>query len=304
MRTYTNSSKNPLTLLREARDLYRIHADDREGKVADFVRKMRRFEACLKTQTGLTLEDRDILIIGPGQGGGELTYFSMKNRVVGIDLDVISAGINPLDYVKMLRHNGLARTLKTAVRKLLGLDRKGAQELRRQLKVKQSRSPKLLQMDAAAMTFPNNSFDLIYTFSVFEHLPDPVAVIAQAKRVLRPGGVAYISLHLYTNDTGSHDPRLWSNAPDQPPPWAHLRPEHQAKVQSNAFLNEWRVEKWRDCFAAKLPGVVLDCENHEANHHHKMQTELQELRRQNELSDYSDEELLTVNLIAIWKKPA
>ena len=35
----------------------------------------------------------------------------------------------------------------------------------------------------------------------------------------------------------------------------------------------------------------------------KIQGELEELRRQNELSDYTDEELLTVNLIAFWQKP-
>lgn len=303
MPTYTKNSKNPLLLLREARDLYRIHADDREGKVADFVRKMRRLEECLQTQTGLTLGNRDILIIGPGQGGGELTYFSMENRVVGIDLDVITDGSNPLDYLKMLRQNGLARTLKTLIRKLLGLDRKGVQELRRQLNVKQSRRPKLLQMDAAQMTFPDNAFDLIYTFSVFEHLADPAVVLEQIKRVLRPGGVAYISLHLYTNDTGSHDPRLWSNAPDQPPPWAHLRPEHKPKVQSNAFLNEWRIQKWRECFQAKMPDAALECERHEAKHDSKMQKVLEVLRQNNELSDYTDEELMTVNLIAVWKKP-
>ncbi len=303
MPTYTSGSKNPLLLLREAKALYRIHTEDMDGKVADFIRKMRRFEDKLTQRAGMTLENRDILIIGPGQGAGELTYFSMKNRVVGIDLDVIPDNNSPLTYLKMLRQNGLTRTLKTAVRKLLGVDRRAVQELRRQLNVKQRQRSELIQMDAAQMTFPENRFDLIYTFSVFEHLPDPVAVIEQAKRVLRPGGVAYISLHLFTNDTGSHDPRIWTNAPDQPPVWAHLRPEHKAKVQSNAFLNEWRIEKWRERFQATLPGVGLECETHEEAHHAKIQGELEELRRQNELSDYTDEELLTVNLIAFWQKP-
>jgi len=304
MRTYTSGSKNPLLLIREAKDLYRIHAEHLDGKVADFIRKMRRFEDKVNQRAGMSLENCDILIIGPGQGAGELTYFSMKNRVVGIDLDVILDSNNPFAYLKMLRQNGLMRTVKTAVRKLLGVDRRGAQELRRQLNVEKSQRPQLIQMDAAQMTFPDNHFDLIYTFSVFEHLPDPIAVIEQVKRVLRPGGVAYISLHLYTNDSGSHDPRIWTNSPDQPPLWAHLRPEHKAKVQSNAYLNQWRIEQWQKCFQENLPGAGLEYETHEGAHHTKLQGELQSLRQQNELSDFTDEELLTVNFTAFWNKPA
>lgn len=42
---------------------------------------------------------------------------------------------------------------------------------------------------AEALPFPTNSFDLATANMVFEHLSDPVAALAEIRRVLVPGGV-------------------------------------------------------------------------------------------------------------------
>ena len=47
--------------------------------------------------------------------------------------------------------------------------------------------------------FAANSFDVITLWDVVEHLPDPMAVLTEAARVLRPGG----ALVLTTGDVGS-----------------------------------------------------------------------------------------------------
>jgi ubiquinone/menaquinone biosynthesis C-methylase UbiE len=46
---------------------------------------------------------------------------------------------------------------------------------------------------AERLPFPDGSFDLVTSQSVFRQLDDPVAAIREAARVLRPGGLAYIS---------------------------------------------------------------------------------------------------------------
>ncbi|MGE5293977.1 MAG: class I SAM-dependent methyltransferase [Solirubrobacterales bacterium] len=42
-----------------------------------------------------------------------------------------------------------------------------------------------------AAGFPENSFDVIYTNAVMEHLRDPLSVLRECRRILRPGGVFY-----------------------------------------------------------------------------------------------------------------
>lgn len=49
---------------------------------------------------------------------------------------------------------------------------------------------------------PANSFDAIYSVSVFEHLMMPWAVIPQLHRILKPGGLVMISTH---QTIGMHD---------------------------------------------------------------------------------------------------
>jgi SAM-dependent methyltransferase len=60
-------------------------------------------------------------------------------------------------------------------------------------------------MDAGAMTFADQSFDVAYTFDAFEHFSNPDAVIREAHRVLKPGGLLYASFGpLYNSPHGAH----------------------------------------------------------------------------------------------------
>lgn len=43
--------------------------------------------------------------------------------------------------------------------------------------------------DAYALDLPDASFDVVHAHQVLQHLSDPVAALAEARRVLRPGGV-------------------------------------------------------------------------------------------------------------------
>jgi len=49
--------------------------------------------------------------------------------------------------------------------------------------------------DAERLSFPNDSFDLVYSHGVLHHTPDIKAAIAEIHRVLRPGGRAEVMLY-------------------------------------------------------------------------------------------------------------
>ncbi|MGH9282126.1 MAG: class I SAM-dependent methyltransferase, partial [Acidimicrobiales bacterium] len=59
---------------------------------------------------------------------------------------------------------------------------------------------------------PDGSFDHVFSWSAFEHVVRPVAVLREVRRVLRPGGVLMIQLWpFYHSKHGSH---LWDWFPD------------------------------------------------------------------------------------------
>ncbi|GAA4989146.1 methyltransferase domain-containing protein [Kineococcus glutinatus] len=43
--------------------------------------------------------------------------------------------------------------------------------------------------DGAALPFPDGSFDVVHAHQVLQHVADPVAVLAEMRRVCRPGGL-------------------------------------------------------------------------------------------------------------------
>ena len=58
---------------------------------------------------------------------------------------------------------------------------------------------KVMEMNALDLKFPDNSFDFVMAFHVVTVVPDPVLMIAEAKRVCKPSGKIAIVNH-FTSD--------------------------------------------------------------------------------------------------------
>ncbi len=69
---------------------------------------------------------------------------------------------------------------------------------------------------AAGHPFDANQFDRIISFSVWEHITQPYAALEQTFRILKPGGLAYISANLHRSAIASHRSREITF------PWPHL----------------------------------------------------------------------------------
>ena len=57
------------------------------------------------------------------------------------------------------------------------------------------RNSRVVEMDAAAMTFPDESFDIVYAPYLISVVPDPVKVAQEMRRVCRRGGRIVILNH-------------------------------------------------------------------------------------------------------------
>ncbi len=65
-----------------------------------------------------------------------------------------------------------------------------------------------VQGDGAALPFRDGYFDLILSHSVIEHVSSAVRYLEECARVLRPGGLLFLSTAPYLSFTGSHLSRL------------------------------------------------------------------------------------------------
>jgi SAM-dependent methyltransferase len=249
---------------------------------------------------GVRLEGLKMLDVGPGQYLGCLRCFSVKNDVQAIDTDVIAQGLDPVELARMFWHNSGLRTAKTLARQLLGVDARFERELARKMGVTGFRRLPIARMSATAMRFDDATFDFVYSHSVFEHIDDPETALREIARVLKPGGIAYVSVHHYTSHSGQHDPAILASPTLFEPYWPHLRGALADTVHPNAYLNRLSMQQWHDLFEKVMPDVSYSDDRHDA----LLAEPLAALRAKGELTEYSDDELLTLNIVALWRKPS
>lgn len=107
-----------------------------------------------------------------------------------------------------------------------------------------------VQMDAASLGFADSSFDCIFSFNSFEHFPNPNEVLAEAIRVVRPGGYIYLNFGpLYWSEKGSHQFKTIHVPYHQCLFSQELLKAYAAEKRIELvdffWMNEWRVTQYR-----------------------------------------------------------
>ena len=83
-----------------------------------------------------------------------------------------------------------------------------AQVGRQLAKERNAKNIRFAQANGSELPFPNDSFDLILSHAVIEHVSNPSDYFREARRVLRPGGRLFLETAPYLSPSGVHLPRL------------------------------------------------------------------------------------------------
>ena len=222
-----------------------------------------------------------------------LLLHSYGAKVTGIDTEFTSADNNISKYLSIFRENGIERMLRTFV-----WDKFYAAPYYKQLASLSSFPLQFKGIDvrrhsADDSEFPDNTFDVVVSHEVFEHIEDIPKTICTLKRILKPDGITYIYVHNFTSLSGGHH-IAWKYPDTEPsdtvPPWDHLRENRFPDIPS--WLNKLREKDYRKEFEKYMNVIEWLPTVKEGE---KLLTP--DIRA--ELSDYNEDELLTKGFIII-----
>lgn len=179
------------------------------------------------TAGGWTLEDKRVADIGSGDGIIDLAL-ALRGRpraLVGYDVNLTSA-----EY--LLQQAALHA---------------GVRELPAALSFRQS--------DPERIEAPDAAYDVLVTWSVFEHARDPAGLLGEMRRIMRPDGVLFLQLWpFYHSHRGSH---LWDWFPE---PFHHLR-QSAEEIEAAMRASDRHPQDWAEYMLSEfrtLNRVTLD----------------------------------------------
>lgn len=148
----------------------------------------------------------------------------------------------------------------------------------------------------AHLPLASNSLDLVTSIAAFEHFYDVPSVVAEMHRVLEPGGLAWVLVHLFTSLSGGHNISLAEtplrNIPTNVEPWDHLR---KRRLSFHVPLNEWRQNHFLGTFAQHFKIIKHYCAMREGE-------EFLTPAIESELSEYSRDELTCGAYVILARK--
>lgn len=251
--------------------------------------------------TGRPIRELRVLDLGCGANAPmTLMLHAAGCRVTGVDASLghrWGLGFRPHRYASYMRQAGLGRTLRKAAGELV-FDRVYYRTLADATSLPLSeRGLDLQLMDVRNPTLPSATFDVIHSNATWEHVSDVRAANRTIAQALRPGGIAYIEIHLFPSLSGGHD-LPWivpgKTILGDVEPWQHLRnPNWQAPV----YLNRWRERDYRKSFEETEGLSIVDWRTEYTEGEDLLTPEIQRA-----LPDYGAEELTKRSVIVVLRR--
>lgn len=180
---------------------FRDHYDFAAGRVIEFL-----------AVDGIGIEGKQVADIGAGDGILDLglVHKGRPARLVGFDLNATHADL----LLESARREGVCDVL-----------------------------PDALEFEVSKPTgipAADGSFDVVITWSAFEHIADPLGVLVEARRVVKEDGVLFVQVWpFYHSQFGSHL-RDWF-----PDGWEHL--EHAPEeLEAMIRASDLHTQQWAD----------------------------------------------------------
>ncbi len=267
------------------------HNLDLAREHAEFFREMRQR---LPNYGIDDLQGLRVLDVGCGKAFWlTLLLHSCGALVTGIDTEFLDHRRGPWKYIGILRNNGLERSLRT-----LTWDMAYRSSYYRKLQDQfqftfNFDGVDIKQGSVTNIDFPDNTFDLVVSHEVFEHISDVPAAVRNLQQMMKPEAITYIYIHNYTSISGGHH-IAWKYPDTEPspivPPWDHLRQNRYPDISSK--LNKLREHEYEQIFKPRFETIdwIRTCSEGK-------DFLTPEIR--GELNEYTREELLTKGFIII-----
>lgn len=230
-------------------EIYRAHRRGDFSNPSHDIAYHRELIGYLEKYTGTSVSAARILDLGCGQTATQTALFQADGATVtGIDVEVPTFAFGIGTFIRTLRLNGPERALKSLARHVL-FDGRFFRELSKHYGKEASfKHLDVRVMDATAMEFRDSTFDFVASMAVFEHISDVPGALRELNRVLKAGGIAVVTPHLFPSLSGGHC--LQWLAPDlkaaaNVEPWDHLR---KNKHPAGAYLNRMKLQEYREHF--------------------------------------------------------
>jgi len=236
-----------------------------------------------------------VLDVGCGERAAVALLFAQDGACVhGMDLEPVALGLSrPQMWVRLLAARRFRAALRCVVHDVVHVIPYWVELRRLSARPLPFHGVHLRQADAAQLPYPDGTFDLVVSSAVWEHISDVAAATREVNRVLKPSGIAVISIALFPSLQGGHHAEWHSVAPAHREirPWDHLYPDHRPFP---LYLNGWPEADYRTVFARELDVLlwqdgVLDG------------AEYLTPRVRGELQAYSDRDLL-LGSVTVWAR--